>query len=156
MNSIKDNIVYKNREELKNLGISDFINYCNCVNTNLEKPLEDADKRIALDVSMMVKAEEDRRIMFALKTFHDKYQILGFRFDVPLWVTICDDDWVEKKVLVSKIALNESGDKYTIYDSSGYTIPFSFIISHGVVVDKLYITMGEWLRVNENAIKASE
>ena len=148
-----DNIVYKNREELKNLGISDFINYCNCVNANLKKPSDDADKRIALDVSVIVKAEEDRRIMFALKTFHDKYQILGFRFDVPLWVTICDDNWVEKDVLVSMIALNESGDKYTIYDSCGYTIPFSFIISHGVVVDKLYIIMGKWFRVNEAVIK---
>ena len=151
-----DNIVYKNSEELENLGFSDFINYCNCVNTNLEKPLEDGDKRIALDVSVMVKVEEDRRIMFALKTFHDKYQILGFRFDVPFGVTICDDDWVEKDVLVSKIVLSESDDTYTIYDSCGERIPFSFIINHGVVVDKLYITMGEWLRVNENTIKVNE
>ena len=33
-----DNFVYKNSEELKNLGFSDFIKYCNCVNRNLEKP----------------------------------------------------------------------------------------------------------------------
>ena len=31
-----DNFVYKNSEELKNLGFSDFINYCNCVNTNIK------------------------------------------------------------------------------------------------------------------------
>lgn len=151
-----DNIVYRDSEELKNLGFSDFIKYCDCVNTNLEKALEDADKRIALDVSVIVMAEENRRIMFALKTFHDKYNILGFRFDVSFGVTICDDDWVEKDVLVSKIVLDESDDTYTIYDSCGDRIPFSFIISHGVVVNKLYITMGEWLRVNENTIKASD
>lgn len=151
-----DNIVYKNSEELKNLEIGDFIKYCDCVNTNLKKPSDDADKRLALDVSVMVMAEEDRRIMSALKTFHDETKILGFRFDVSFWVTICDNDWVEKDVLVSMIVLNESGDKYTIYDSCGYRIPFSFIISHGVVLKKLYIIMGEWLRVNENAIKATE
>lgn len=151
-----DKIVYKNSEELKNLSLSDFIKYCNCVNTNHEKPLEDADKRIALDVSVLVMAEEDRRIMSALKTFHDETKILGFRFDVTFGVTICDDDWVEKEVFISMIVLNESGDTYTIYDSCGYRIPFSFIISHGVVLKQLYIIMGEWLRVNENAIKASE
>lgn len=151
-----DNIVYKNSEELKKLCLSDFIKYCECVNTNLKKPSDDADKQIALDVSVMVMAEEDRRIMFALKTFHDRYEILGFRFDVSFGVTICDDDWVEKDVFISMIVLNESGDTYTIYDSCGYRIPFSFIISHGVVVDKLYTIMGKWFRVNESAIKASE
>lgn len=151
-----DNIVYKNSEELKKLDLSEFIKYCECVNTNLKKPSDDADKQIALDVSVMVMAEEDRRIMFALKTFHDRYEILGFRFDVSFGVTICDDDWVEKDVFISMIVLNESGDTYTIYDSCGYRIPFSFIISHGVVVDKLYTIMGKWFRVNESAIKASE
>ena len=151
-----ENIVYKNSEELKNLSLSDFIKYCNCVNTNHEKPLEDADKQIALDVSVMVMAEEDRRIFSALKTFHDETKILGFRFDVSFGVTICDDDWVEKDVFISMIALNESCDKYTIYDSCGYRIPFSFIISHGVVLEKLYIIMGKWFRVNESAIKACE
>ena len=151
-----DNIVYKNSEELKNLVFSDFINYCDCVNTNIKKSSYDADKQIALDVRMIVKAEEDRRIMFTLKTFHDKYNILGFKIHIPFGVTICDDDWVEKNVLVSKIVLDESDDTYTIYDSCGDRIPFSFIISHGVVVNKLYITMGEWLRVNENTIKASD
>lgn len=151
-----DNIVYKNSEELKNLEVIDFINYCNCVNTNLEKPSDDTDKQIALDVSVMVMAEEDRRIMSALKTFHHETKILGFRFDTPFIVTISDNDWVEKDVSVSMIALNESGDKYTIYDFCGNRIPFSFIISHGAVLKQLYIIMGEWLRVNKNAIKASE
>lgn len=151
-----DNIVYKNSEELKNLDFSDFIKYCDSVNANLEKPSDNSDKQIALDVRMIVMAEEDRRIMFALKTFHDKYNILGFKFHIPFGVTICGNDWVEKDVLVSKIVLDESGDTYTIYDSCGDRIPFSFIISHGVVVDKLYITMGEWLRVNDNTIKVSE
>ena len=151
-----DNIVYKNSEELKKMDIVGFINYCNCVNTNLEKPLEDADKRIALDANVNVIAEEDRRIMSALKTFHHETKILGFRFDTTFSVTICDDDWVEKDVSVSMIVLNESGDKYTIYDFCGNRIPFSFIISHGAVLKQLYITMGEWLRVNENAINATE
>ena len=67
-----ENIVYKNNEELKKLELSDFIKYCNCVNTNLKKPSDDADKRIALDVSVLVMAEEDRRILSTLKAIHNK------------------------------------------------------------------------------------
>lgn len=151
-----DNIVYKNSEELGNLDFIDFINYCNCVNTNLEKPLEDADKRTALDVSVIVKIEEDRRIIYILQTFHDEYGILGFKFREPFGVTICDDDWVEKEVLVSKIVLDESGDTYTIYDSCGDRIPICYIISYGVVLNKLMLKIGEWFRVNEDTIKVSE
>ena len=151
-----DNIVYKNSEELKNLDFSDFIKYCDSVNANLEKPSDDSDKQIALDVSVMVMAEEDRRIMSALKIFYEEYNILGFKFYEPFGVTISDNDWVEKEVLVSKIVLSEIDNTYTIYDSCGDRIPFSFIISHGVVLKQLYFTMGEWFRVNDNTIKVSE
>lgn len=145
---------YKGIDEVKKLGLNEFVAYCKGINDEIVERSARGDIGFskAIDQYHLLKGIEDKYIILSLQSVYNdsKGSVLGFNIERE--VTCEDDGWNSYKSSLGTVVLDESRKGYTIYDKDGKRVPFSYVSELCAVFGELLYCVGIYFENKKNVI----